>query len=83
MAYHGQREVGRDRLVTEPDEVGGIRAVIVEDEHVGHTRAHGRWDPVEHFCQRGGRVVRNHEDADARLHTGGERYQLPSGRAHA
>jgi hypothetical protein len=54
----------RRLLVAEADLVRGVLAVVVADEHLVDAVPQLGRDPVEHVGERGGGVVRHHEDPD-------------------
>ena len=67
VADHGDRQVARDLLVAEADQVGAVLAGVVADEHLGDATAECLGDAVERVGQRRRGVVGDHQDADARF----------------
>ena len=68
VADHRQRQVARRLLVADADEIGGVLARVVGDEHALDVRHEVARDAVEHLGQRRRGVVRDDEDADALPH---------------
>ncbi len=69
LAHGGDVQILGELLVAESDEMGGVVAGIVADQHFGDPTPEVRRNAVEH-CRKGRRrVVGDHEDAD--LHHAG------------
>ncbi len=66
VADDRQRQVVRDLLVPEPDEVRRVVAGVVADEDLRDPGPKRFGDAVEHARERRRRVVRDDEDPDAR-----------------